>query len=238
MDKPARFSALLLLFLLPVIRGQLETRLYAFENTPAAKVEASIRELVPDGPRVLMNAEIGQVMVIADPETHRRIDQMLKRMDRPVARLSVWIRHNREEHRAEFIDGSTFTIPVSPFPPADVVAGARQFLDAGQDRLPLVGSVLHAHVTVLSENPPVARLRLTPVVLFGVTPPYETVKYDEYTTDLRFNAKEFLDLSRALSEKDFYRGFLRGHPDPELPARSIGLLLSLERLHFAPAVPE
>lgn len=225
--------------LLPLLASaRLETRIYAFENTPPQQVEAEIRRWVPEGPRVIMNEELNQVMVVADAEIHAQIAAMLQRMDRPTARIRFWMRHNRDMQEAELLDGSVATLPVSQNPPLNVVTAARRLLPPGRESLPVVGTVFHAHISLLRESPPSVRLRLTPVVLFGITHPYDVVSYDEFATDLMMSGEEILDIPRSLTNNEFFRVFLQDQPQPERPTRPVALLLSLQEVHFRAAASD
>ena len=220
---------LFLLFALPGA-GQMETRLYEFGDADAGEVEAQIRRYVPEGPRVLVNPEINQVMVIADAETHRQIAQMLSRIDQPAQRVILWFRHNREVTEVSLLDGAIGTLPVTRTPPEALVREARRFLPGDRRDMPLVGSVLHVHASVLRTEPARVRLRITPAVTFGFTPPYEPVLFEDMATDLMITDEAFLDVVEALRENDFYADFFRSQPEPDHPPRPVGILLSVDRL--------
>jgi len=212
--------------------AQLETRVYSYTNSPPRVVERQIRALVPEKPRVSMNPEAGQVLVIAEPSVHEKIASMLHRMDRPPARLYFRVRHNREVKRFSVMDGVPLTLPVSGDPPEDVVARARGRLSPGREKAPAAGTALKVHVKLLREDPPAVRLRIVPAVAFGKEPPYEVVSYDELATDLMLTTENYVDVREALGGHDFYRDFLRTRPTPATPPRPVGLLMSFERLGY------
>ena len=222
-----------------LVSARLETRMYSYGGADPARVEAQIRQWVPEGPRVRVNPEIQQVLVVADPETHARIADMLERIDQPAARLHLWFRRNREAHTLNLFDGETGTLPVSSTPPAALVEEARHLLPRARNEPPVVGSVLHVHVSLLRRNPDTVRLRVTPTVLFGSSPPYETAVFHDWATDILINTERYLDLGHELRANDFYRSFFLSQSAPELAPRPVGLLLSLEEVTFrSPQPPE
>ena len=233
MGAMSRLLACLLFFLLPALaRAQLETRLYSYTNTPPAVVEARVREIVPEAHRVVVNPQVSQVLVIADTATHQRVAGMLVRLDRPVARLRFWLRHNRETLSLELLDGAIGTLPVTQTPPAALVDKARRLLPSEHRSLPAVGTVLEIHVALLRESPAAARLRVTPAVLFGLAPPYEPVRFPQLNSDLMVTGADYLDLVEQLARHEAYRDFFSSQPDPGQAPRPVGLLLSLEELHY------
>ncbi len=230
------------LFLLLIAMGTgvgaqaLETRVYAFTNTAPARVEAQIREWVPEGPRVLLNAARGQVMVLADEGTHQRIAQWLRRVDLPPPRLMLRIRRDREWSGVEWPDGTPATLAVTFAPPAELVEEARARAAGVTDRTPVAASVLQVQVSVLRDDPPTARLKVTPAVVFGAEAPHVVAAFPELTTDVLLTSEGYLDLPQALSGHAFYARFFRAQPDPARPAAPVGLLLSLEGLRHEEAV--
>ncbi len=233
MGNMRRLLASLFLCLPPALaRAQLASRMYSYTNTPPAVVEAKVREIVPEAHRVLVNPQVNQVLVIADAATHDRVAGMLVRLDRPLARMRFWLRHNRETLPLELLDGAIGTLPVSQTPALSLVEKARRLLPAEQRSLPVVGSVLEIHVSVLRDNPAAARLRVTPAVLFGVATPYEPVRFTQLSSDLMVTGDAYLDVVEQLSRHDDYREFFSSQPDPGQAPRPVGLLLSLEELHY------
>ena len=210
--------------------GQMETRLYDYGDADPETVTAQIRRYVPEGPRVLVNPEVGQVMVIADADTHAQIAQLLARIDQPAQRVVLWFRHNREAEEVSLLDGAIGTLPVTRTPPDALVQEARRFLPGDRRDMPLVGSVLHVHTVVLRSDPARVRLRITPAVTFGYTPPYEPILFDDLSTDVMLTDTGFLDLVHALRDNDFYADFFQSQPEPGHPPRPVGLLLSVARI--------
>lgn len=221
---------LISLFLLPLFGGELETRIYRFEGMDPADVEAQVRRFVPQGPRVLVNPEVNQVMVIADEETHEQVARLFERMDRPSHRVVFWFRHNQNEpQHLNLMDGDFANFPVTRTPVPQVVTNARARLPHEWRDAPLVGSVLRTHFSVLRADPARVRIRLTPSVLFGSSPPYEVVSFSEMSTDLMMTDEAFVDLVDRLAENEFYRMFFRseGSAGRHTP---VGLLVSLEEV--------
>jgi len=212
--------------------GELETRLHRFDYAAPQLVEKQLRALIPEAPRVSMNAEARQVIVIADDSTHQKIAAMLKELGRPPTQLVFTVRHNREVMRFAMGDGVPFTLPVSQTPPRQLVEMARNRLTPEIRRLPVVGSALQAHVILLREDPEIARMRLTPAVIFGLAPPYEVVDFQDIAMDLMIDTEKFVELQEALTRHDFYTLFLKTQPDPQAAPRPVSLLISFEGLNF------
>lgn len=221
------------LFCATMALGRMESRLYGYAPGTLEEVEAMIRALVPEGPRVRVNPNVQQILVLADAETHGRIEELLERVDLPPAHMEFWFRRNRESHRVEWMDGETGTLPVSSTPPAEVVERARPRIRPGQRQdVPVVGTTLQVHAILLRREPATVRLRLTPVVLFGSSPPYDPVVFEEWATDVMINETSFVDLGKTLGHNDFYRTFFQTQPEPNLSPRPVGLLISLESVRF------
>jgi hypothetical protein len=216
----------------------LETRVYAFTNTPPEEVETTIRGWVAERQRVLVNPERGQVMVVADAATHGRIAQWLRRVDRPTPKLLLRVRQNREWSNVTVTDGAPGSFLISTTPPEDIVKEARERLGAGKESLPVAGASLQFHTALLRENPATARLRVTPAVVFGRDHPYEVVVFDELSMDVVLSSENYLDLPLALSGHTFYPRFFRTQPEAGQAARPVGLLLSLKGLSFEPETLE
>lgn len=215
------------------LAAQTETRVYRFSQSPPQLVEKQIRFLVPEEKRVSMNPEAGQVIVVADSETHAKIASMLREMERPAARLRFRVRHNRESMEFTVGDAVPVTLPVSKNPPEDLLRMARSRLPPDQRDLPSAGTALTAHVKLLREDPPAAvRLRVVPAFAFGESPPYRVVSYDELATDVMLTTARYLELPEALAGHDFYPRFFRTRSGPGGQVRSVGLLLSFDRLSF------
>ncbi|MEX2607095.1 MAG: hypothetical protein WD708_07085 [Kiritimatiellia bacterium] len=214
------------------VADELKTRLHSYEHAPAALVERQLRALIPEGPRVSMNPRAKQVIVIADDATHDMVASMLRELGRPPVTLHFKVRHNQDVRTFSLLDGLSFSLPVSRTPPGEVVEQARSRLDPEKQSLPVVGSALQIQAKLLRENPEAARLRVLPAVLFGLAPPYEVVEYHELATDILINSEFFLELQQSLNNHDFYRGFLRTRPEPEMAARPVSLLISLEKISF------
>jgi hypothetical protein len=223
----------LLLCAAPLLCAQLETRLHRFSHAPPDLVEKQIRILVTEGPRVSMNARAEQVIVIADAATHEKIASMLRELSRPALRAHLKVWHNGEGSDLLLPDGAVFSLRVSRTPPPQVLEQARQRLPPESRRLPAAGSGLEVHLILLREDPPAVRLRVTPAVAFGVTPPSEVVRYEEMSTDLLLQDDVYVELGKAMAENEFYRGFLQTLPAPDQPPRAVGLLISLEKLSKA-----
>jgi hypothetical protein len=94
--------------------------------------------------------------------------------------------------------------------------------------LPVVATALQVHVKLLREDPPVARMRVTPAIAFGAFQPYEVVAFEELTQDLLMDTESFLDLPLKLSSHDFYKRFLRTRTEPSSTNTPVGLLLSMD----------
>jgi hypothetical protein len=221
---------LICLMVPPLFGGELETRIYRFEGMEPAEVEAQVRRFVPQGPRVLVNPEVNQVMVIADGETHEQVARLFERMDRPSHRVVFWFRHNQNEpQHLDLMDGDFANFPVTQRPLDRLERQARALLTREWREATLVGSVLQAHFSVLRTDPPRVRIRLTPAVLFGDYPPYEVIHFSEMTTDIMMTDEAFVDLVDRLAENEFYRMFFRseGSAGRHTP---VGLLISLEEV--------
>lgn len=216
----------------------METRLYSYTNATPEEVEMQIRRYVPEGPRVLVQPDLQQVMVIADRQTHGQVATLLSRIDQPVAHLVIWYRHNREARKLDLIDGATGTLPVTRTPPKELVEMARSHLPPEQQRLPVVGSALHIHAVLLRQDPAMVRLRVTPAVTFGITPPYEPVIFEDLATDQMINTLEFVDLVDTLRQNEFYANFFQSQPDPDHPPRPVGLLITLDHIYFDTDTPD
>lgn len=224
----SRSLFLLALMLLLRTGAELQTRIYHFEALEPAEVEAMIRPLVPMGPRVLVNPEIRQVMVIADEETHEQVSRLFERLDRPSHRVQFWFRHNQHASQSlDLMDGDFANFPVTRSPLPQVADHARARLPPEWREAPLVGSVLRTHFSVLRADPARVRIRITPSVLFGSSPPYEVVSFSEMSTDLMMTDEEFVDLVQQLSGNEFYRMFFRSEVSSgrHVP---VGLLVSLD----------
>ena len=76
-----------LLLCFPVLAGQMETRMYSYGEMEPEAAEALVRQWVPEGARVLVNPRVGQVMVIADPQTHVRVARVFELAERPSRRI-------------------------------------------------------------------------------------------------------------------------------------------------------
>lgn len=216
--------------------GPLETRLHHFEYAPPELVEKQLRALIPEGPRVSMNAEAGQVIVIADAATHEKIAAMLHELGRPPHQLQFWVRHNRDSFRFATGDGVPVSLPVSQTPPPQLVEMARARLAPETRHLPVVGSALQVNIFLLKEDPPLARMRVVPAVLFGPLQPYEVVSFDDLTMDFLVETEQYIELQAQLSQHDFYRLFMQTQPDPQAAPRPVSLLISFEGLAIpAPA---
>lgn len=211
---------------------ELETRLHAYDHAPPALVERQLRALIPEGPRVSMNPQARQVIVIADAATHDKVASMLRELGRPRANLHFKVRHNQEVRDFSLMDGLSFSLPVSRTPPTSVVQQAITRLDPEKQQLPVVGSALQVQAILLREDPDVARLRVVPAVLFGVAPPFEVVDYQELAMDILITSEAYLELQESLATHDFYREFLKTQPEANRTARPVSLLISFERLSF------
>ncbi len=214
--------------LVPMLWAAPEQRMYSFSSLSPDLVEARIRQWVPERARVLMNRERGQVMVIAEPEIHVKIARMMERLDRPVPSLKVRLRRNEEWQDLEWLSGAPGTLSVTSHPPEDLVALARTQLAPELRELPVQGAAFETHLSLLREDPPVARLRVVPAIAFGVVPPYEVIRREDMAMDLLIRGDEYNDLGAMLSKNVYYARFLREQPDPERPPRPVTLLLSLE----------
>jgi len=236
-----KFFFFLLLF--PLVGfSAAETRMHEFKNVSPELVERQIRMLVPEKHRVSMNADAGQVIVVAEPEVQDRVAAMLRELSRPPTFLKFWVRHNRETREFEVRDGVPVNLPVSDQPPLSVVQRGRAMLPPGRQRLPVAGSVLQVHLKLLREDPAVARLRVVPTLLFGSEPPYEIVRFNRLESDVLINTRDYLDLPRALSSHVFYSDFLRSQIHPDHPPKPVALLFSFQGVTTGPdpaeTVPE
>ncbi|MDA3874493.1 MAG: hypothetical protein PF795_11115, partial [Kiritimatiellae bacterium] len=218
-----RLILLIIVGLTPVmsLADELETRLHSYEHAPAALVERQLRALIPEGPRVSMNPNAKQVIVIADEETHDMVASMLRELGRPQVTLHFKVRHNQEVRTFSLFDGLPFSLPVSRTPPTSVVQQAVDRLAPEKQQLPVVGSALQIQAKLLREDPEVARLRVLPAVLFGVAAPYEVVDYPQLAMDILITTDSFLELQESLSKHDFYREFLQTQPEANRTARPV-----------------
>ncbi len=211
--------------------GELQTRIYRFEGMNPEEVEEQVRRFVPLGPRVLVNPEVNQVMVIADAATQEQVARLFERLDRPMHRVVFWFRHNQDEPQSlNLMDGDFANFPVTRTPVPQVVANARARLRHESRNAPLVGSVLQTHFSVLRADPARVRIRLTPAVLFGGTPPYEVILFSEMSTDVMMTDDAFVDLVDQLAENEFYRMFFRSEGATAGRHTPVGLLISLEEV--------
>jgi len=208
------------------------TRVHSFEYAPPELVERQLRMLIPETRNVTVNPAVNQVIVNADAATQEKVASMLRQLGRPPANLHFRMWHNRNERSFAVRDGVLFSMPVSQTPPESVVEHARSRLAPEQRDQPPAGTALQAHVHLLRDDPPTARLRLVPGVLFGVAHPYEVVSYDELATDILVPADEYIEIRERLASHSFFSGFLRTQPREGQRARPVSLLLSLERLSF------
>jgi hypothetical protein len=211
--------------------GDMQTRLYRFDGMTPEEVEAQVRRYVPLGPRVLVNPEVNQVMVIADADTHERVARLFELLDRPSHRVRFWFRHNRQNPQyLDLMDGDFANFPVTQRPLPRLERQARAMLPREWRESTLMGSVLEAHFSVLRADPPRVRIRLTPAVLFGDYPPYEVVRFSDMSTDLMMTDEAFVDLVDRLSDNEFYRVFFRSRGSTDDRHVPVGLLLSLEEV--------
>jgi|GEM_PF-1217660 len=223
---------LMVFWISPTVWAELETRLHSFEYASADLVEKQLRALIPEGPRVSMNAERKQAIVIADAATQDKITSMLRELGRPPTELKFVIRHNRETIRFSVLSGIPFTLPVSQTPPVQLVEMARGRLAPEMRGLPVVGSALRVDGLLLREEPAVARMRVTPAVLFGVAQPHHVVDFPDLAMDFSIDTESYIELQETLTRHDFYRLFLQTQPDPQSAIRPVSLLVSFEGLEF------
>ncbi len=212
-----------------------ETRMHEFSGLSPQTVENRIRMLVPERERVSINPEAAKVIVVAEPKVQEQIAAMLRELAKPKVKLVLRYRHNRESHDVVLGDSEFVTLPVSDSPPDQVVQGARRPLLPNHKELPAAGSVLHVHARLLREDPPVARLSITPAVLFGEEPPFEVFRHDRLRMDVLLNTEEFLDLRRKLSSHSFYTTFLTTQPEGVRQVKPVSLILSLEAVQEEPS---
>jgi len=229
-----RFLCLLIVILPSLLFAQMVTRLHFFGEADPELVERQIRALVPEGPRVSVNPESRQVIVVAEPAVQTRVAGMLEQLAQPPLQLNFRIRLNREVREVSVRDGILFSVPISQAPPESMTEIARARLPAGKQAEPVVASGLQIHPVVLREKPAVVRLRVTPVMVFGSFRPYEVVEFSDYSQDMLANTASFLNLSQELESHDFYRNFLRTGSDPGAAPKPVGILLSL---NVAPVQP-
>lgn len=227
-DISMRLFCLLCLFLLSGVSAQTVTRLHFYGEADPNLVERQIRSLVPEKPRVSMNPEARQVIVVAEPAVQDKVAGMVEQLAKVPLELSFRIRLNREVEEVTVESGVLFSVPVSREPPQTIVQLARARLNAGKQKEPVVASGLQFHPVLLREEPVVVRIRITPVVVFGSFQPYEVVEFSEYQQDLLMDTGKFLNLSEHLASHDFYRNFLRTAADPSEKPKPVGLLLSME----------
>lgn len=215
------------------LRGEpLVTRLHHFEYASPELVEQQLRALIPEGPRVSMNPAAGQVIVIADEATQDKIASMLRELGRPPHQLHFMVRHNRETFRFVTGDGVPVSLPVTQTPPPQLVEMARARLAPETRHLPPVGSALQLNIVLLKEEPPMARMRVVPAVLFGPLQPYQVVSFDELAMDFLVDDQKYIELYEQLIRHNFYRLFMQTQPDPQVAARPVSLLLSFEGLRL------
>jgi hypothetical protein len=213
-----------------MVFGAPETRMHSFGDVSPQLVERQIRMLVPEKQRVSMNAQAGQVIVVAEPEIQNRVEAMIRELSRPVQYLKLWVRHNRDIREFQVRDGVPVNLPVSDQPSASMIRQGRSMLPPGRQNLPVVGSVLQLHVKLLREDPAVARVRVVPTMLFGSEPPYDVVRFTRLESDVLLNTRDYLDLPRELSTHAFYTEFLREQEHPDHPPKPVSLLLSFQGL--------
>jgi hypothetical protein len=223
-----RFLCLLIVILPSLLFAQTVTRLHFFGEADPELVERQIRALVPEGPRVSVNPESRQVIVVAEPAIQNRVAGMLEQLAQPPLQLNFRIRLNREVKEVSVRDGILFSVPISQAPPENMTRLARARLPAGKQAQPVVASGLQVHPVVLREKPAVVRIRVTPVMVFGSFRPYDVVEFPEYSQDMLVNTSAFLNLSQELGSHDFYRNFLRSGSDPSAEPKPVGMLLSLD----------
>lgn len=216
----------------------METRMHGFGEASPELVERQLRMLIPEKQRVSMNAEAGQVIVVAEPETQEKVAAMLQALSRPPTRLQFWVRHNRSDREMVIPDAGMFALPVSDHPLPAVVDRARGMLPPGRERMPVAGSVLQVHGKLLREEPAVVRLRVVPHVLFGSSPPYEVIRFEPLASDLLVNTEDYVDLTKELASHAFYRSFFQEQPHPEHPPRPVALLLSFRGVPSTVATEE
>ena len=220
----------LTLWCLEIAAAPLEQRLHHFEYASPALVERQLRVLIPEGPRVSMNAAANQVIVIADEETQEKVAAMLRELGRPPHQLQFLVRHNREIFRFATGDGVPVSLPVTQNPPPQLVEMARARLAPETRNLPVVGSALQANIVLLKEDPPVARMGVVPAVLFGPLQPYQIVSFDDLAMDFLVDTERYIELHAQLSQHDFYRVFMQTQPDLQAAPRPVSLLISFEGL--------
>lgn len=215
---------------LRIAAAPLEQRLHYFEYASPALVEKQLRALIPEGPRVSMNPAANQVIVIADAETQEKVAAMLRDLGRPPHELQFLVRHNRETFRFATGDGVPISLPVTQTPPPQLVEMARARLAPEARNLPVVGAALQANIVLLKEDPPVAKMRVVPAVLFGPLQPYQVVSFDDLAMDFLVDTERYIELHEQLSKHDFYRVFMQTQPDPQAAPRPVSLLISFEGL--------
>lgn len=219
---------LFLLACLSIGSAQTVTQLHSYGEANPDLVERQIRALIPERPRVSMNRNAQQVIVVAEPAVQEKVATMVAQLAKPPLEFRFRIRHNREVREVTVGAGIPFSIPVSEVPPEELILYSRGRLGSDKQQVPVVASALQLHAVLLREEPAIVRMRVVPAMVFGEAPPYDIVSFDEYTQDLLVNTTEFLNLSRELESHDFYRNFLRTRTEPSSIPKPVGLLLSLE----------
>ena len=230
-----RFILIALFFSATFGFSQTVTQLHSYGDVDPDLVEQQVRALVPEGPRVSMNRDAGQVIVVAEPGVQDRVAAMLEDLMKPAVGLRFRLRINREVQDIAIEDGVLFSLPLTKKPPSDVVELARRRLGTANGRETVIASGLQIHPIVLREVPPVVRIRVTPVVVFGPFQPYQVVEFGEVTQDLLVTTREFVNLTEKLSSHNFYKRFLRTATEPSAVPKPIGLLLSMDA---GPAGPQ
>lgn len=210
------------------IAAQTVTQLHSYGEADPDLVERQIRALVPEEPRVSMNRNARQVIVVAEPEVQEKIAGMVKQLSTPPLELRFRIRHNRDVRSLAVRDGIPFSLPISETPPPELIRMARGRLNPERRNLPVVGSALQLHPKLLREDPAIVRLRVTPAVVFGHLQPYDVVSFEEVTQDVLVNTEVFLDLTLQLGSHHFYEKFLRTLTEPASAPKPVALLLSLQ----------
>ena len=221
-------SGWILLLLLAPVWAQTVTRLHSYGPANPELVERQIRALVPEGPRVSMNLAARQVIVVATPEVQEKVAAMVEQLAKPPMELRFRIQLNQEVRQVAVLSGAPFSMPLSSDPPAEVIQLGRNRLLPEHGNLPVVASALTLHATLLKEDPVIARIRVTPAVVFGVLKPYQVVEFPEYVQDVLVNDQEFIALEKKLRTNSFYRSFLRTHTEPTMAPKPVGILLSME----------
>lgn len=222
-----RYLSLFLLLPLSVF-SQTVTRLHDYGEADPQLVERQIRAIVPEGPRVSMNTNAKQVIVVAEPALQEKIAAMVAQLSKLPVELQFRLRLNKETVEVSVQEGVLFSVPLTENPPPRVEQVARARLDDRTKDEPIVASGLQFHPVLLREDPVVVRLRVTPVVVFGEFRPYDVIAFAEFAQDMLVTTTEFLNLSTELSSHDFYRSFLTTDTETSSIPKPIGLLLSME----------